>query len=76
MSLGPRGECLACQRISTCQETSVERVQSSYTCPLFKAVLEPVFRAREKAMQQFGEVSAIKAMMNRPQEQGVNEDGD
>jgi hypothetical protein len=54
----------------------VERVQSSYTCPLFKAVPEPVFRAREKAMQQFGEVSAIKAMMNRPQEQGVNEDGD
>ena len=55
----------------------MEKVQASYTCPLFKEVPEPVFRAREQMMWQYGEVTAIKGMMNRPQEeqQGDEEDG-
>ena len=62
------GECLCCEKVSRCFETSVERILSSYTCPLFEAVPEPIFRARLDAMSKFGEMSAAEAMMNRPEQ--------
>lgn len=75
MSLGLRGDCLTCSKIATCKETSIQKVQESFTCIFFNAVPEPVWEARETMIQQYGEVRAIEAMLNRPQ-QGEEEDGD
>ena len=69
-----RGDCLSCTKIAECSETSVERTIAGHTCPLFTAVLEPVFNARQSAMAEYGEVTAIDAMLNRPPHQG-EEDG-
>lgn len=59
------GDCLACQKLSTCTETSVEKVRTSYTCPLFEEVPEPVFLARWEMMQKHGEEIAIEAMLEK-----------
>ena len=58
-----KGDCLACWRLTQCRETSVERIRTSYTCQLFEPVAEPVAYARWDAMQKYGEVAAIKAML-------------
>lgn len=70
-----RGECLACSKISSCSETSVEKVRTSYTCSLFKEVPEPVYLARIRMMRQYGDIVAIEAMMDRPPVEAT-EDGD
>jgi hypothetical protein len=44
-------------------------VLTSFTCPYFEEVEEPVYRARWDMMQQFGEVSAVTAMMQQKQEE-------
>lgn len=62
------GDCLTCSKIATCTETSVERALTSYVCPLFEPVPEPVYAARITMMQQYGEATAVEAMLNRPQE--------
>lgn len=64
-----RGECLACTKIAGCGATSVERVLNSFTCPLFEAVIEPVYMARVTMMEKYGDVSAACAMLQRPPEE-------
>lgn len=71
-----RGECLACSKISSCSQTSVEKVRTSYTCSLFQEVPEPVYMARLQTMRQYGEVVAVEAMMKRPLITEEDEDGD
>lgn len=61
-----RGDCLTCSKVASCQETSLERVLWSYTCPLFDPVPEEVYQARITVMQKFGERYAIEAMLARP----------
>jgi quinol monooxygenase YgiN len=57
-----------CTRISTCVDTSVEKVLGSYTCVVFDAVTEPVYRSRIGMMDQYGDVAAVRAMLKKPQE--------
>ena len=64
-----RGECLACSRIATCADTSVDKVLNSYTCVLFDGVPEPVYMARLMMMEKYGAVSAIHAMLDRPEKE-------
>lgn len=61
-----RGDCLTCLRVDICSETSVEKVLRSYTCVLFEAISEPVYLARVKLMEQYGEVATVEAMLRRP----------
>lgn len=61
-----RGECLACSRIAECSITSMQKVLSSFTCPLFEEVPGPVYQSRVVLMQQFGEEGAVAAMMMKP----------
>lgn len=63
-----RGDCLTCSRIEMCSETSIEKVLRSHTCPLFEPIPEPVYRARVALMEQYGDVAAVQAMLQRPQE--------
>lgn len=60
-----RGECLACKKVQTCTETSIQRLKSGYTCPLFEEVPEPVYTARYDLIQMYGEEMALRAIMNR-----------
>jgi hypothetical protein len=60
-----RGDCLSCSRISRCSETSVEKVLNDYTCVLYEPVNEPTYKARVDTMEKFGEVVAIRAMLDR-----------
>jgi hypothetical protein len=60
------GECIACQRLTACSETSVERALTSYTCPLFKAVTEAEYMARWNTMKQFGERVVLQALILTP----------
>lgn len=69
------GDCLTCYRLPTCTETSIERVQTSYVCPLYDPVPESVYYARIDMMAQFGEVVAIRAMLDRPTITEGEEDG-
>lgn len=59
------GECLACTEISRCGETNLEKVKRSFTCPLFKPVEEPEWLGRYAAITQFGEDTAITAMLEQ-----------
>lgn len=62
-----RGDCLSCNRMWKCSETSVEKVLADYTCVLYEPEQEPVYRARIDMMEKFGEVRAIQAMLKRPE---------
>lgn len=62
------GECLACLHVGNCKETSLEKVLSSFTCPMFTAVPEPVFLARLTTMNRFGEKTAVLALMAKPED--------
>lgn len=57
------GECVACQRLVSCSEASVERVLTSYVCPLFKPVSEAEYLARWDMMKRFGNRVAIRALV-------------
>lgn len=57
------GECLACYKLSLCLDTSLERVMTGYTCPLFGPVPEGVFMARIDMIQRYGDVQAIETML-------------
>ncbi len=61
-----RGDCLTCARIYECSITTLERVLSSYTCPLFDAVPSPTYEARVRLMEMFGDEGAVAAMMMKP----------
>lgn len=65
---GLRGECLACSKISSCTETSVEKAKSGYTCPLFEEVPEAVDQARFDIIKQFGD-GAIHSILNNKKEE-------
>lgn len=65
-----RGDCLSCSKVEICSATSVEKILNSFTCPLYESIPEPVYRARVMLMQQFGDVAAVKAMMQKPPERG------
>lgn len=70
------GDCLTCYRLSSCLETSIARVLTSYVCPLYGPVPEALYRARMDMIEQFGEGMAIRAMLNRgPEQQGEETDG-
>lgn len=70
-----RGDCLTCSRVDTCSETSIERVLNSFTCVLFEPISEPVYQARVRLMEQYGEVAAVEAMLKRPP-QTTQEEGE
>lgn len=57
------GDCLSCQKVSTCTDTSVQKVLDSYTCGFFRAVEEAVFRARIHMLSTFPEREAVKVIM-------------
>ena len=61
-----RGDCLSCCKVDICSATSVERILTSYTCVLFEAIPEPVYRARVQLMEQYGEVATATALLKRP----------
>lgn len=63
-----RGDCLSCSKVAICSATSVEKVLTSFTCPLYEAILEPEYRARVMLMWQFGDLAAVKAMLQKPEE--------
>lgn len=63
-----RGDCLSCTRLGKCMETSLEKVLKDFTCILYDSVAEPVYQARAQAIEQFGEVLAVQAMLERPEE--------
>lgn len=65
-----RGDCLSCSKVDICSATSVERILTSFTCPLYEAIPEPVYRARVMLMLQFGDEAAVKAMMQKPPDRG------
>lgn len=65
-----RGDCLSCSKVEICTATSVEKILNSFTCPLYEPVPEPVYRARVMLMMQFGDIAAVKAMMQKPPEGG------
>jgi hypothetical protein len=58
-----RGECLACTKLGSCREATVDRVLTSYTCLLFQPVQEPVYLARWETMQKLGDHRAVSAML-------------
>lgn len=64
-----RGDCLSCEKISRCTETSVEKVLNDHTCVLYEPVEEPVYKARVETIEKFGAVLAVKAMLDRPEEE-------
>lgn len=76
------GDCLSCGELSNCGDTSIEKVQQSYTCGKFSGVEEPVYLARLEAIRRFGDRSAIMAMLNKvkvteepePKEEGDNDE--
>ena len=63
-----RGDCLSCSRLGKCAETSLEKVLKDFTCILYDSVEEPVYQARAQTMERFGEVLAVQAMLERPEE--------
>lgn len=58
-----RGECLACSKLGECGETSEEKVLQSFTCMLFAEAPEAVYVARWVMMKQYGEQTAVRAML-------------
>ncbi len=68
-----RGDCLSCSRLQSCAETDVEKVLNDYTCVLYDPVEEPVYWARAHMIEKFGEVLAVEAMLDRPEDGDKNE---
>lgn len=64
------GECFSCSRTAICRETSVERILTDYTCPLYRGVEEPVYMARVQIRAFFGPVQAAEAILNRTEIEG------
>lgn len=60
------GDCLSCTRLPTCLDTTLTQVKESFTCPLFQGVEEPVYQARLVMISNYGEDTAINAMMQHP----------
>lgn len=59
------GECLCCEKVSKCGQTSVDKVLNGYTCALFSPVPEAEYRARRDAMDRFGDYIAVDALLNQ-----------
>lgn len=62
------GECFSCALAPTCKETSIERILTDYTCPLYRGVPEPVYMARVQIRSLFGPYHAAEAILNRTEE--------
>lgn len=60
------GECFSCAKMPLCTETNIHRVLADYTCPVYVPVSAPVYMARQKMVEQYGEAAAIEAMLDRP----------
>jgi hypothetical protein len=60
---GLPGECLSCSKISLCQETSLRKIVSGYTCILYQAVADPIFSARESAIRDLGLMVSVRALL-------------
>lgn len=58
------GECLACRKLGTCRETSIDLVLQSHTCVLFRGAPEAVYRARLFLMSKHGERAAVRGMLD------------
>lgn len=69
-----RGDCLCCSKIKVCALTSVEKALGGFTCQYFEGVIEAEWMARMDAMEKFGDVISVQAMMDRVIDE-ENEDG-
>lgn len=70
-----KGDCLTCSRLGNCSETSVSKVLNDYTCSLYGPVEEPVYKARVATMELYGDIPAVQAMIDRPEDpSGSNEE--
>ena len=55
MSMGLKGECTSCSRVSVCKETSIQRILDDYTCLRYEGVLEPEYLARMQTRATYGD---------------------
>lgn len=69
-----KGDCLSCARLGRCSETSVEKVLHDFTCILYEPVEEPVYKARVTSMELYGDVPAVQAMIDKPEDQEDEEE--
>lgn len=69
-----KGDCLSCTRLGKCAETSFEKVLNDFTCIVYEPVEEPVYRARAHAIEEFGEVLAVQALLKKPDDKEKDED--
>lgn len=65
-----KGDCLSCKRVTSCTGTDSEKVRSGFTCQLFEGILEAEYLARIDMMKKYGDTQAIKALLNRPENNG------
>lgn len=56
---------MTCAKLGTCTETSVTKVLTAYTCPIYTPVVEPVYEARWDTIQKYGR-AGVEAMVSRP----------
>lgn len=47
-------ECIDCQFLGKCSETSPDKVLAHYTCPRWESDLSEIVAARLDALRQFG----------------------
>lgn len=66
-------ECLSCEKLGKCTETSLARVLGGYCCALYQQSPQPVYLARIDAIELYGK-AAIEAMLDKAEEpQGTDE---
>ena len=53
---------MTCRRAPRCQVSSVEKLVSGYTCPIFEAVTEAIYRARIDIALKLGPLAAAQAI--------------
>lgn len=69
------GECLACNKLGTCREVTVDLALQGHTCILFRVAPEAVYRARVFTMSQHGERAAVRGMLDSTTQPEGDEDG-
>lgn len=69
-----KGDCLSCTKVGSCTGTDVEKVRWGFTCQLFEGIPEAEYLARIDMMKKYGETQAIRAMLNRPEDNGEEDD--
>ena len=68
------GECLSCERITKCKDTTVELVLAEYVCPLYVPVDQATLQARIHTVEKFGERQVAEALV--PKQDPEGEQGD